>query len=543
MIGTLQIKNIGIIEDLSINLNQGFNVLTGETGAGKSLIIEAIGIIAGGRFPKERIRKGEHYSFVEMDLYLPQHEKSIDGNIVISREIYENGRNSCKINGRLVTVTELKNFMSEIINIHGQRDNQNLLMTENHILYLDNFIGKDILEIKQQYQILYEKYKQINLELQKDYGDEKEKQRKLDLLKYQLKEIEEAELDPEEEIYLQEQKKLILNAEKISNNLQEIEKNLSEQAIDAINLSIRSLEKIEQFDENYRLKLNELKNIYYEVQEITRDITELGKNTIFYDSNKEEIEYKLDKIYSLKRKYGNSVAEILQYSKQVKEEIEQIENSEENYKELQKEEEEIKKQMNILASQMHKIRILYSSKLEDAINEELQELEMKQSKISIPVLKREEKFCYDGLDKVEFLITTNKGEETKPLTKIASGGEMSRIMLAIKTVLSDIDQIPILVFDEIDTGISGKAGKAVAQKMNIIAKKHQVICVTHLASIAAQADYHYQVVKRIENEKTKTYIKNLEKEEIIEEIARMANGEITEIAKQHARELCIKKVG
>lgn len=244
MISTMHIKNIGIIEDLTVEFNNGFNVLTGETGAGKTLIIDSLGIISGDRFSKEMIRRGENHSFVELNLFLPDYKDSIEGNVVVSREIYENGRNTCKINGRLVTVSELKEFMSTIIDIHGQNDNQVLMKKHEHIKYLDNFIGEDILKFKQDYLEMYNKYNEIKKELKNNYGDEKEKQRRLDLLKYQLDEIEEANLKSGEEEELSEAHKIMKNSEKIYTNLEEIENNLSNNAIEAINNAIRCLKKL-----------------------------------------------------------------------------------------------------------------------------------------------------------------------------------------------------------------------------------------------------------------------------------------------------------
>ena len=261
MITTLHIKNIGIIDDLTIDLNEGLNVLTGETGAGKTLIIDSLAIIAGGRFSKEMIRRGENYSFVELSIYYPDNELAIDGNIIVTREVYANGRNSCKRNGRLVTVNELKDVMKKVIDIHGQQDNQLLLDSKYHIKYLDNFIGKELKDIKEQYMELYNEYKKLKNELQNNYGDEKEKERRLDLLKYQLNEIETANLKETEETELNEKHTIMVNSEKLKENLQIIDDNLNNNAIEGISNAIRCFEKIENCGEIYKEKLSELKNI------------------------------------------------------------------------------------------------------------------------------------------------------------------------------------------------------------------------------------------------------------------------------------------
>lgn len=535
MISTLHIKNIGIIDEIMIDFSKGFNILTGETGAGKTLIIGALGIVAGGRFSKEMIRKGENHSFVEVSIYLPNHPKAVDGNIIISREIFENGRNTCKINGRLVTVNELKEFMNNIINIHGQNDNQNLLNKENHIKYLDKFLGKEFLSKKNEYTELYNKYVDINRKLKENYGDEKEKQRKLDLLNYQVNEIKNASLKINEDEELEEQRNLIVNAEKISKSLNEADMQINENALNSISIAIKNLEKIEDINIKYQKTLTSLKSNYYDLQEIAIDLNHYNSDTCFEEKERDEIENRIDEINDLKRKYGNTIEEILNYKNEVEEEIDKIENLEEKNKELKTELTKITVELEKRAIELHETRQKYGIELETKINSELADLEMPNAKFKINI--ENTNFNKDGTDEIEFLITTNKGEDFKPLIKTASGGEMSRIMLAIKTVLSDVDEVPILIFDEIDTGISGKAGNAVGEKLKTISKNHQVIIVTHLASIAAKGDSNYYIYKEVEGDNTKTRIKNLNEQEVIEEIARIASGIVSEISLKHAMEL------
>ena len=541
MITTLHIKNIGIIDDLSIDLNNGLNVLTGETGAGKTLIIDSLGIISGGRFSREMIRKGETNSFVEICMYEPENENSIDGNIIVSREINSNGRNMCKINGRMVTVNELKNFMSKFIEIHGQNDNQSLLDNKFHLKYLDGFIGEELLKYKQEYKEKYTRYTEIKQELKANYGDEKERERKLDLLKYQFNEIEEAELKEKEEEELEEKRKIMLNSEKISNSLNEADEAIGESSIDSINLAIRAMEKIEGIDTKYEAITSNLKNIYYDLQELSRDISNEKEDIYFDEQERNEVEERLDLIYSLKRKYGNNILEILNYKEEIEKEIQHIENLDEYNQKLKKELKQIKEQMTKLAINIHKLREEYAKVLGININKILEDLEMKNAKINIHVDYKEEEFFENGKDEVEFYITTNLGEDEKQLSKIASGGEMSRIMLAIKKVLADTDKMPVLIFDEIDTGISGKAANAVAEKLNSISKNHQVLCISHLPSIAASADYNYFISKRVLNDRTNTNIKLLNEEETIKEIARISSGEINEATIQYATQLRNKK--
>lgn len=542
MITNLHIKNIGIIEDLEINFNKGMNVLTGETGAGKTLIIDSIEIICGGRFSKEMIRKGEDHSYIEICMYEPQDINSIDGNIIIAREIYSNGRNTCKINGRLVTVAELKKFMNNYIEIHGQNANQQLFDSNTHIKYLDNFIGKEIIEVKSKYSEKYIRYNEIKRELKINYGDEKEKQRKLDLLKYQLNEIKEAKLKNGEEEKLEEKRKIMLNSEKIAKNLGEASQAIGENTIDVIGTAVRSLEKIEEIDSKYTQTIESLRNIYYEMQEISRDINSYCEDVEFDEQERTEVETRLDTIYNLKRKYGNNIEEILKYSEEVEKEIIKIENAEEYNAKLRKELSELEKSLNEIGTQISNIRKKYAQELSKKINKELLELEMKNAKINVKVEYKEKEYFENGKDDVKFLISTNIGENESELAKIASGGEISRIMLAIKKVLAEADNVPVLIFDEIDTGISGKAGKSVAEKMKSISKNHQVLCISHLATITANADYNFFISKKVENGRTATSIKQLNEQEVLQEIARISSGEVNEITLKYASELRNKKV-
>ncbi len=541
MITTLHIKNIGIIDDLSIDLNQGLNVLTGETGAGKTLIIDSIGIISGGRFSKEMIRKGENTSYIEICMYEPNSKEAIDGNIIVSRQIWANGRNMCKINGRMVTVNELKDFMKRYIEIHGQNDNQTLLESKTHLMYLDSFIGDKIIEIKRKYYEKYQRFNEINIELKANYGDEKERERKLDLLRYQISEIEEANLTENEEEILEEKRKIMLNSEKISNNLNKADEAIQNSSIDSLSIAIRALEKIETIDKNYEKVSSNLKGIYYELQELARDISNYKEDIYFDEQERNKTEERLDLINSLKRKYGNTIKEILEYKKDIQEEIQHIENLEDYNNKLKSELEQIQNEMEEMSEQINKIRVKQAQKLSESINLELKDLEMKNAKINVKV-EKQENFNKEGKDKVEFLISTNLGEDEKELIKIASGGEMSRIMLAIKKVLSDTDKTPVMIFDEIDTGISGNAANAVAEKLNLISKFHQVLCISHLPNIAAAADYNYFISKKVTNERTNTNVRLLQEKEVIEEIARISSGKVNDVTIKYATQLRNKKV-
>ena len=535
MITTLHIKNVGIIDDLTIELDKGFNVLTGETGAGKTLIIDSINIISGGRFSKEIIRRGEEYSFVELNLFLENDDEFPDGNVVISREVHLNGRNTCKINGRLVTVTELKNFMSNIIDIHGQNDNLKILSKMYQIDYLDNYCGKDLLKLKLDYSEKYSKYLEIKKKLKENLSDNKERERKLDLLQYEFDEIDNANLKIDEENELNEKRNIYLNSEKISTSISQTVDS-SDKAMAMIGNAVKAIEKIANIDSKYDKKLEEIRNIYYELEEFSHEINLMNDDMYFDENEINELESRIDLIHTLKRKYGNSIEEILRYKDSIETEINRINNLVEENEKLKNELEQVIGSMNTISLKMHDFRSDISVKLNDRINCELVDLEMKNAKFNAKV-KLVDDFNQFGRDDVEFYISPNVGEEENELSKIASGGEMSRIMLAIKNVLANTDDTPVLIFDEIDTGISGKAAKSVGKKLRRIGEMHQVICITHQPSIAAVGNSNYFIYKNTIDGRTATAVKKLNKEEVVEEIARISNGEVTNIAKQHALEL------
>lgn len=542
MITNLHIKNIGIIEDIEINFNNGFNVLTGETGAGKTLIIDSLKIIAGGRFSKEMIRANENHSLVEACIFYPNSDLAEDGNIIVSREIFSNGRNTCKINGRLVTVNELREIMRDIIDIHGQSDNQKLMEVSNHINYLDEFSLEKISILKNEYSEMYKEYCSVKEELNKNYGDDIEKQRMLDLLNYQLDEIKNANLVVGEEEELEEKRKILSNSEKISSSLNETSNELNNHVLDGLSKSIKYMSKIENYSDIYKEKLIQIQSVYYDLEDITSQISDFTYDIEYDQDTARNVEERLDMIYSLKRKYGNNISEILTYKNSLVSQINEIENKEE-YIKIQKEKlNALENKMRNIANTMTAIRKENALLLEKKINEQLTELEMKNASFLVSILPEDE-FNKNGLDKVEFLVSTNIGDDFKPLTKIASGGEISRIMLAIKVVLSDLDNTPIMIFDEIDTGISGTAAMSVSQKIKKISKSHQIICVTHLAVVAAKADYNYCIKKEVDCNSTKTKVSLLTETEALNEIARISSGEITKIALQHAQALRNLSIG
>lgn len=532
MLGQLHIKNIGIIEEITINFYDGLNILTGETGAGKSLIIDSINAITGGRISKDLIKTGADMAFVEACFFNRDDETTI-----LSREIYPSGRSICKINGKMSTISEMKEVGEALIDIHGQHENQSLLNTKTHIELLDNFLGEQIENIKTDYRNFLGKYKEIKLKIEQNYGDEKERARRIDLLKYQVDEIEIASLKKGEEEELEHKRRILQNAEKIATSLNEVYNLLDGNALETLSEITRKISNISDIDEKYMDILNLVNESYYTLQDVASTTSKYLSDVDFDKQEQTEIEERLDTIFSLKRKYGNTVEDVLKYYEDASNELYFLNNSEEMINELKKELSNIEDKLESLSSQMNSIREKSAKELEKRINAQLQDLEMTKAYVQFE-FKKSEEYRENGTDIVQLLICTNVGEGLKPLGKIASGGEISRVMLAIKTILCEYDSVETMIFDEIDTGISGQAGKAVAEKMKKIGKTHQVICVTHLPVIAASGDANFYIKKEIKNEKTTTTIKHLNEEETIMEVARILSGkDITQMALEHVKEL------
>lgn len=537
MITNLHIRNLGIIKDIDVELGEGFNVLTGETGAGKTLIIDALNLLSGERFSKEMMRNKEEEVLIEANIFDGSKISEEEKNVVVSRKISFDGKNICKINGRLVSIRELKKYMQNVIDIHSQNDNQKLFDKKYHIELLDDF-SNEILEIKYKYLTEYNEYISIKKQLQENFGDDSLRIRNLDIMRYQLNEIEEAGIiESEEELEIKKNK--IQNREKIITNMQSVEYEFENNIINSFENVMKNFSKLSGIDEEYESKYNLLESSYYEMKEVmdfTRDVLCNLNNDGFED---EKILNRIDLINKLKRKYGGSIEEIEKYKEDLKDKISKIENLDDYINKLKLEEESIKKTMTKIAYTLSEKRKKVASKLSGLINKELLDMDMKNVNVNIEVTyDNDDEFTATGKDSVEFLIKTNLGGEYLPLTKIASGGEMSRVMLAIKTVLFKSYNVSTVVFDEIDVGISGMAASKVAKKMEKLSKEAQVICVTHLANVAALADNNLYIYKEnLNNKETATKIKKLSGEEKIREVARISFGKITEVAIKYAYEL------
>lgn len=531
MLGQLHIKNIGIIEDVVINFEDGFNVLTGETGAGKSLIIGSIGAVTGSRISKEIIKTGKDSALIEACFFEGEE------TVILSRELFSSGRNICKVNGEMTTLAKLKEMGEKLIDIHGQHDNQSLLNPSMHIDLLDSFIGEELSDVKDLYLKNLCEYKSLKSELDSNFGDEKERSRRIDLLKYQIEEIDGANLKNGEEEELETKRNLIINSEKIVTSLSNAYYSLNDIVIDNLGSAVHEISNIASFNDRYDKILLNLNEAFYILKDLASETLECMNDVDFDRNEQNEVEERLDLIFNLKRKYGNDIKSILEYSYESSKELEKLQNSDAIINDLKVKIENLEAVLRNLARKISDIRKKYAVIISEKVNKELQDLEMKNAKIEFE-FEKNESFLENGMDNVQILISTNLGENMKPLSKIASGGEISRIMLALKTVFCEYDDIDSMIFDEIDTGISGQAAKMVAEKMKKISKKHQLICITHLPVIAAMGEANYFISKTTKDNKTCTTVKKLDESETINEIARILDGDdICDISLKHAMSL------
>lgn len=556
MLTQLDIQNIALIDKLSLEIAPGLNVLTGETGAGKSILIDSINAVLGERVSRELIRNGKEKAFIEavfeyennqIDNILEQSGiEAEDRNIIISREITLSGKNTCRINGRLVNVSVLKQIGELLLDIHGQHDNQSLLKTESHIELLDAFGGAAIEKVRQEYIELFNRYKSIKSRLQELAGDKGEMARRMDMLNFQIDEIESARIKNGEDESLNNQRQVLANSEKIMSSVLKAYELLNEggdngkSALYNSNRALQELSNILKYDAELVPVSEKLESVIYQLEDISQDLRAKSENAEFNPDALSSIDERLDILSRLKRKYGSTLEEVLDFLEKSRREYEELQQSESLIEELNGELSSSVSKLAESAEKLHLERKRAAQVLEKNITVELENLEMKNAGFKVELAYDEggRHFTKNGLDSAEFLISSNVGEPLKPLSKIASGGEMSRIMLAIKTILANVDAIPTLIFDEIDTGISGKAAQKVGEKLSYISKTHQVLCVTHLSQLACMADSHLLIEKNSDNENTFTTVRYLDKKGRIEEIARIIGGsDITSLALKHAEEL------
>ena len=550
MLLNLHVKNLALIEEVDVDFEKGLIVLTGETGAGKSLILGSVNIALGNKASKDMIRKGTDYSLVELtfsvsencakqlkkyDIYMEE-----DNIVTVTRKNSE-GRSISNINGESVNIKSGKNVMSLLIDIHGQHDHQSLLYTKNHLDILDKFAKDSISELKEQIKEEYSKYTKLIKKLEEFNIDEGQKAREIEFAEYEVNEIESANLKPEEDVQVEEEFKKLSNSKEIVSALSEIYNALSYETAggrgDIINKAVMDINSIKGMDEKISQFQTELYDIDNLCRELTSQIYDYNSGMDFNPEYVREVEERLDVINHLKLKYGNSIEEILRYKEEKEEYLEKLNNMTDEMESVKNQISELEGTLNNLCTKLSEQRKKAAKELEVLVKQALVDLNFIAVEFEIQIT-RKESIGENGFDNVEFMISTNPGESVKPLVKVASGGELSRIMLAIKSILATEDDIDTLIFDEIDTGISGQTAMKVAEKMAKISRNHQVICISHLSQIAAMADSHYLIKKTADENSTTTSIKKLTRQQSIEELLRINGGSgITEAGLIHATEM------
>lgn len=554
MLQSLYLENIALIEKLEIELFPGFNVLTGETGAGKSIIIDAVSFVLGERTSRDLIRNGAARAKVEAVFNLNEGDAAFaaldalgieyDGNeLILSRELSAAGRNACRVNGTLVPVASLKSVSDTLVDIHGQHEHQALLDAENHISYLDAYCHAESLPIIEKIDAIVSRRNELMLKRNSGFSSEREREREMDMLRYQIEEIASANLEAGEEERLNAEKTVLLNAERIRTALETAHMALSGaeegSALSAIDTARRSMRDIAALNKDYEALGDKIEELYYTAEDISFVLRDTSENVESDMQRLEEIEQRLKLISDLKRKYGRTVEDVIDFGKDAGTKLNELENAEALAAELDAKLDKLKAEYNVAADELSKLRRAAGDRLKRDVLKELKDLGMAKAMFDVALSD-----AYGGeprkggRETAEFMLSANPGEPLKPLEKVASGGELSRIMLCFKSIFADNDRVPTLIFDEIDTGISGRTAAVVGEKMLGIAKKHQVICVTHLAQIAALADAHLMVRKYDDGKNTFVETRQLNEEEKVQRIAQMMDGESdSPSALTHAREL------
>jgi DNA repair protein RecN (Recombination protein N) len=551
LLSEISIKNFAIIESLSLSFDKGLTVLTGETGAGKSIIIDAIHLLIGGRGSSEFVRHGEEKAEIEglFNLDNDQHpcykkaqEFGIEieeGMVILRRDISRTGKSVCRINGKLVTISTLREVGSTLVDIHGQHEHQELMDETHHLSLLDQFGFKEIFTSLSEYQTVFHRYEQTQGKLKALSENEQQTAHRLDLIQFQLDEIQKASLKLNEDDDLLEEKRKLNNFERIFEAVQSSYTALQgeRKGLDWVGLVMGHLEAAAALDETYKNTYEAVANSFYLLEDAARSLRN-EMDQLEYDPQRlNVIEDRLTEINHLKRKYGSTIEEILEYASKIEEEIETLQNKETYIDQLEKDLSSLRKDLSLEAKQLTDIRKKWAEKLTKLIHKELKDLYMAKTVFEIH-FESKGNFSKDGMDQVEFYISTNPGEPLKPLSKIASGGELSRIMLALKSIFSKHQGVTSIIFDEVDTGVSGRVAQAIAEKIFKVAVNSQVLCISHLPQVAAMADTHLFISKVSKGGRTKSVVTSLTFAEKITEIGRMISGtEITDLTKKHAEEL------
>ena len=551
MLSLLHIENIAVISQADITFDQGFNVLTGETGAGKSIVIDSIGAIMGGRTSRDLIRTGAKSARVSAlfrDLpALPWFEEQgmgpdENGELLIERSIQADGKNACRVNGRPLQVTQLRELGQQLVNVHGQHDGQQLLDEECHLGYLDSFGGtQDVLEA---FSTAYAQVRELRRERDKLQMDDGEKARRMDTLTYQIEELEKAELREGEDEELSQRREVLRNAERLTDAVDGAWQALTggEDGEGAVSLLMEAGDRLAQggrYSEGLRELSEKAEQLRCDADDLAELVRDLRGTLDFYPGELDEIEERLDRLYRLKKKYGGTVEEMLAYLERCREELDAIQFSEDRLNRLDKELEKALVQAGEVGKELSARRHTAAEELAKRIQSELTQLDMPKVRFQVEFAPKDAPDGMDatGMDTVRFLMSANVGEALKPINKIASGGELSRIMLALKNVLAETEQVSTLIFDEVDTGVSGRAAVKVARKLFEVSKGRQVLCVTHLPQIAAMGDVHFSVEKGEADGRTFTRVERLDRPRRREELARLSGGQATAVMLEGAEEL------
>lgn len=566
MLQEIHVKNLALIEEIRLEFDPSFNVLTGETGAGKSIIIDALSLALGGRFSSEMIRTGAENATVEVTFSgenrpaLNSYLESLgvtpepDHSLIIQREIGVSGKNRCRVNGQLVTVLSLAKVGEFLVDIHGQHEHQTLLFPEKQLELLDEYCGADCIKLRSDFNRLYKEWQSLDEEYRGLLQSETDLARKIELLQFQTNEINQAKLVIGEDEDLAKELEILSSSEKLyeasTQSYRTLYENTGETtAVELLGNAQRMLEQVAAIDPRLAPILETLREAACQAEEVSRELRTYQEQIQFDPERLSQIQQRLDEITNLKRKYGGSIGEILAFSEKCSQELAAISNREERSQQIVAELDKIKSQLGEVAVQLSAARAGGARRLEQAIVTQLSDLNMSNTRFEIdltqedaadgiPFHERKVTVRAGGADKIEFLVSPNPGESLKPMTKIASGGELSRIMLALKAILAELDQVPTMVFDEIDVGIGGRTAQAVAEKILLIGQSRQVICVTHLPQITSLAKRHFYIEKHVVGERTQVSVRELTMNERVEELARMLGGaQVTETTRQHAREM------
>lgn len=545
------IRNLAVIEAVHVHFREGFHVLTGETGAGKSMIIDALSLIIGGRGSSELVRHGAAKAEIECIFELGSnhpvweilqkngYEQTDDYQLLLRREITAQGKSISRINGRLANLSLLKAIGEHLVNIHGQHEHQTLLNTEKHLEWLDSYAGEKITPLLHDYKTLYSRYQSLQRELNERINAGKEALQMADLYKFQLEEIASASIQPEEDVYLEQEKQKLAYAEKLYALVSTAYEKINDVGLVAVGDAMKRIEDAASYDPaKLRSIAEQVQNAFYVLEDGAFQLRDYRDQIEFNPERLQEVHQRLDQLAHLKRKYGNTTDEILAYADKIKRQLEVLDNKEDKIKELQQEVERLQAELMEKAKAISFIRKEAAAHLSAEMESELTDLQMKQVRFQVELVQQPHQLTVNGMDRAAFLISPNPGEPLRPLHKIASGGELSRIMLALQSIFAQNALIPVLVFDEVDTGVSGRAAQAIAEKLSKLASNCQVFSITHLPQVACMADVHFEIRKETVHARTFTVVQPLNQEQRIKELSRMLGGvQVTETTEHHAKEM------